>query len=57
MSARDQVDADYRGEEKAGIRSLLIMRERPRKEVKGTRAISRLSEIFNLIWGYGADQA
>jgi len=45
----DEADADYRGAEEAGLRSLLIMRERPRKELKKTRTISRLSEIFDLI--------
>ena len=45
----DQVDEDYSGAEDVGIRSLLIMRERPRKEVKGRRAISSLSEILDRI--------
>lgn len=45
----DEIDADYRGAEEAGIRSLLIIRERPRTELEETRAISCLSEIFNLI--------
>jgi len=49
MFVGDQIDTDYEGAEEAGIRSLLIMRERPRKELKETRNISRLSEIFNLI--------
>jgi len=48
MFVGDDVDADYRGAEKAGLRSLLIMRERPRKELKGTKTISCLSEIFDL---------
>jgi len=49
MFVGDEVNADYRGAEEAGLRSLLIMRKRPRKELRGTRAISCPSEIFNLI--------
>jgi len=45
----DRIDTDYKGAEEAGLRSLLILREKPRTELKETRAISRLSEIFNLI--------
>jgi len=45
----DRIDTDYKGAEEAGIRSLLILREKPRRELKEMRTISRLSEIFNLI--------
>jgi len=45
----DRIDTDYKGAEEAGIRSLLVLREKTGTELKETRTISRLSEIFNLI--------
>jgi len=45
----DRIDTDYKGAEEAGIRSLLILREKTGTELRETRTISRLSEIFNLI--------
>jgi len=43
----DQLDTDYRGAEDAGIRSLLILREKARAIPNGTRTITGLQEIFN----------
>ena len=43
----DQLDTDYKGAEDAGIRSLLILREKARAIPNGTRTITGLQEIFN----------
>jgi len=43
----DQLDTDCRGAEDAGIRSLLILREKARAIPNGTRTITGLQEIFN----------
>jgi len=43
----DQLDTDYRGAEDAGIRSLLILREKARAIPNGTRTMTGLQEIFN----------
>jgi len=43
----DQLDTDYKGAEDAGIRSLLILREKAGAIPNGTRTITGLQEIFN----------
>jgi len=43
----DRIDTDYKGAGEAGIRSLLILREKARTIPNGTRTITGLQEIFN----------